>query len=836
MRWIAGLSLAILVLLAFSPATAQDDDICLACHDDQSLSRVEGGIARSLYVGEGMIPHSVHDGLSCTDCHTALAGVDDFPHAPHLPGVTCSDCHEDAFETYMVGFRDHLIDRGFPSVPGCTSCHGTHEITNLADTRAVCGICHNQKRQEFEQSVHGQIDPTTGLPSVSCTSCHDAHDKTRRGKMLPKDWRLDMVNNCLECHKDQSHDYIDSRHYAEVKRGNSRAPICVDCHSAHAVFDVEDRRSAVHIDRLDNTCDSCHPGHAASIHRRSDADPRLMTCVACHTGHVTDMTDARGAVFKETLPSTCNRCHGEVRHEKENMAHGRVMLFDDEGGEANCSQCHVYHWKMSDSAHAGKAKERLACINCHASENSDWEKSAHGIAYRKGHTEAPTCVTCHGERNVERISSQFTGQSIVSLCGSCHSNREITMRFQLNPNVVKGYLSTYHGQAYTLGYQGEKFATCVSCHDNHLILPRDNPESTISRQHIIDTCGRCHKDANVNFVSQLQHYDPMAGEDHPILDIIHVGMVWLLRITLTIFGIHTILWLVRAWVDRIRHGKPKKIKAPYRFRRFGVWERFLHALVMVSFLMLAMTGLPLKYSHSEASQWIAANLLDLRTMAIMHRIGATITFAYFAMHLLGLVMKVARKKYTLKELFWGENSLVPQPRDAVQFAQHVGYFIGLSQKPKFGRWTYWEKFDYMAVFWGVAVIGASGLTLWFPEFFTRLLPGWIINAAHIIHSEEALLATGFIFTIHFFNEHLRPDNFPFDEVIFTGSLSAHYMLEERAGWYEKLKEEGKIEQIKVKPMHILPRTLLYIFGFAALAVGVGLLTLIVIGTFTGTGH
>ena len=80
----------------------------------------------------------------------------------------------------------------------------------------------------------------------------------------------------------------------------------------------------------------------------------------------------------------------------------------------------------------------------------------------------------------------------------------------------------------------------------------------------------------------------------------------------------------------------------------------------------------------------------------------------------------------------------------------------------YGRWTYWEKFDYFAVFWGIFVIGSTGLMLWFPELFTRFLPGWLINVATIIHTDEALLATGFIFTVHFFNTHLRPEKFPMD--------------------------------------------------------------------------
>jgi hypothetical protein len=119
-------------------------------------------------------------------------------------------------------------------------------------------------------------------------------------------------------------------------------------------------------------------------------------------------------------------------------------------------------------------------------------------------------------------------------------------------------------------------------------------------------------------------------------------------------------------------------------------------------------------------------------------------------------------------MFWGSNSMVPQPHDVAQIYQHFRYFFGLGPRPRFGRWAYWEKFDYWAVFWGVGVIGASGLMLWFPTLFSQFLPGWVFNIAIIVHSDEALLATGFIFTVHFFNSHLRPEKFPMDPVIFTG--------------------------------------------------------------------
>ena len=97
---------------------------------------------------------------------------------------------------------------------------------------------------------------------------------------------------------------------------------------------------------------------------------------------------------------------------------------------------------------------------------------------------------------------------------------------------------------------------------------------------------------------------------------------------------------------------------------------------------------------------------------------------------------------------WGPN--------AIDIWNHVRWFVGKGPRPQFDRYTYWEKFDYWAVFWGMFIIGSSGLVLWFPFFFSQFLPGWIFNVATVIHGEEALLAVGFIFTIHFFNGHLRP--------------------------------------------------------------------------------
>jgi hypothetical protein len=128
--------------------------------------------------------------------------------------------------------------------------------------------------------------------------------------------------------------------------------------------------------------------------------------------------------------------------------------------------------------------------------------------------------------------------------------------------------------------------------------------------------------------------------------------------------------------------------------------------------------------------------------------------------------------------------MTPQPRDVAELLAHLRWFLRLGPQPRFDHFTYWEKFDYWAVFWGMGVIGGSGLVLWFPEFFSRLLPGSWFNIALLVHGEEGLLAVGFIFTIHFFNSHFRPDKFPMDPVISPGR--GDHPLAEGAGQCERL--------------------------------------------------
>lgn len=269
-----------------------------------------------------------------------------------------------------------------------------------------------------------------------------------------------------------------------------------------------------------------------------------------------------------------------------------------------------------------------------------------------------------------------------------------------------------------------------------------------------------------------------------------------------------------------------KYKGKY-YQRFDGFSRILHIMVILSFLTLAVTGMVIKFADVGIFQFISSILGGYEVTGFLHRAAAILTFTYFSLHIYYLIQKRKTKKISFKKMLTGENSMVPRKQDLIELVQTFKWFLGMGPRPGYGRWTYWEKFDYFAVFWGVTVIGFTGLILWFPEFFTSLgLPGWIINVATIIHSDEALLATGFIFTVHFFNTHFRPDKFPMDMVIFTGSEKFEEFAHDRPRQYKILLESGELDKrIVDAPPDWFVRTS-RIFGFTALTIG--LLTVIMI--------
>ncbi len=262
-------------------------------------------------------------------------------------------------------------------------------------------------------------------------------------------------------------------------------------------------------------------------------------------------------------------------------------------------------------------------------------------------------------------------------------------------------------------------------------------------------------------------------------------------------------------------------------QRFTRLQRILHILMIVSFLSLALTGLTLKFAYTQWAYILSHILGGFESTGFIHRFAAVIMLSVFVVHLIDVFRMKKREHKTLKQLILGPDSMMFNKKDLKDFIGSLKWFLGKGERPEYGRWTYWEKFDYFAVFWGIFVIGSTGLMLWFPEFFTRFIPGWVINVATIIHSDEALLATGFIFTVHFFNTHLRPEKFPMDIVIFSGRVGLEEFEIDRPAEYKDIVQKGELDKYLVEPYQpIVIRTIKF-FGWLALIVGFSIIVWII---------
>lgn len=584
-----------------------------------------------------------------------------------------------------------------------------------------------------------------------------------------------------------------------------------------------------------NSCLECHEDvvaasdFMASVHGSND-----IACLDCHA-----IADLAAHVDDGVLPAAvdCASCHDVESAEHAQSAHAQNGV--------GCVDCHSALHTMSASAD-NKQAIVASCSNCH--EMAGYSESSHGLAVAAGNQDSASCADCHGLHKITQLSSadaKVARTFSSEACISCHGNEEMMERNGVYSGAVHTYIESYHGKSYNLGYP-ELTAGCADCHGSHAIYPEDHPASMVNIENRAKTCGQCHEGSTRLFSKFYSHGDHSDFTNYPVLAITFWAMTTLLVGTFSVFWLHSILWMIRGIADN----KEKKaalaaghahIEIPdgHRvYKRFQNYHIFMHLLVIVSFLILSLTGLPLKFHTQHWAQVLIDFYGGTANAAYGHRIGAVITFVYFGMALaLSVNFLFIRKDIPgmwLQRLF-GPDSLMPTFRDVKDVTAMVRWFLWKGPKPTFERWNYWEKFDFIAVFWGMFAIGGSGLMLWFPEFFGLFLPGWVFNVATIVHSDEALLATGFIFSVHFFNTHLRPEKFPMDFVIFNGEMHKEEFIEERGDQWKRYEELGITEQFfKEKSSGSVYNMALKIFGFIAVAIGVTLLVLMVLSIVGGS--
>lgn len=628
--------------------------------------------------------------------------------------------------------------------------------------------------------------------------------------------------------------------------------------------------------KLDNaTCQTCHDGrkgkqevlgaggekrpmHEVSPEKYGKSVHSTLQCVSCHK----DITDSATPHKKNSAQKPdCVQCHTALWEtaKKDNLTveksrlgvvvqnieayknsfHARPGKEDKSHVNATCNDCHDVHtFNVPPRGTTQRADDWRRTVpnvcgeKCHSDELEEYSGSVHGKALiEKNNLKAAVCIDCHTSHDIGNTSAAAVKLSITDRCGTCHQEN------------MKSYRDTYHGQANALGNAAT--AKCFDCHGSHGILKVDDPKSKVSTNNRLKTCQQCHTnkkpgmfDATPGFVTFSPHANTHDFKKYPQMWITSKFMIALLVGVFAFFWLHSGLWYFR----ELKHRKEREAfphlhirvadlpKDEKYFRRFAVGWRIAHLLFALATMTLVLTGMTALFSQTSWAPVVAHMLGGAHIAGIIHRVAAATFIVIFGVHFIYVMQRLLRSK-TFR--WFGPDSLVPNWKDLEDMIGMFKWFLDKGPRPLFDRWTYYEKFDYWAVFWGVSIIGGSGLMLAIPSVTATFLPGWVFNVATVIHGEEAFLAAVFLFTVHFFNNHFRPDKLPPpDIVMFTGTQPLEEFRREHPAQYQRLVASGELEKY-LEDAPSVPMTVgSKILGLTLLAIGLILLVLVVIGFFS----
>ncbi len=608
--------------------------------------------------------------------------------------------------------------------------------------------------------------------------------------------------------------------------------LCLGCHGIEgfAMPGADGQMRPLHVikDKFEASahgeqlCVGCHQDISGIPHQKNGNIQ--VGCVQCHENLWAEATKENRARDSEKL--------GMVKLQIDRYMksiHARPNMQDQSRTNATCYDCHDAHYVYPQGS-AVRAEWRLdipnACGKCHAAQLQAYATSVHGKeVLGNANPKAAICSDCHTTHDVESPAMDSTRLVITRNCGNCHTES------------LESYTQTYHGQVNTLGYAYT--AKCFDCHGSHAIQRVDDPASTVHPDNRLETCQKCHAGATAGFVTFEPHATTHDYDRYAYLWIASKFMISLIVGVFLFFWTHSALWFYREYKDRqarksrphVQTGELPHLQGKH-YRRFGLGWRLVHLSFAVALMILSLTGMAAFYAEAG---WAAAVMQALggpKSAALIHRVAAVVILGLFVGHVLYFVVRFAPRWRTFN--WFGHTSLVPSLQDLRDIKAMFRWFFGQAARPVFGRWTYWERFDYWAPFWGLTIVGGSGLMLWFKELTAAVWPGWIFNLATLAHGEEAFLAILFLFTVHFFNNHFRPDRFPPPDIsMFTGTVSLEEFRREHTLDYDELVATGQLEKYLVNipsPAMTLGSKIL---GIVLLAFGLALLALVLIG-FAGS--
>jgi cytochrome b subunit of formate dehydrogenase len=574
---------------------------------------------------------------------------------------------------------------------------------------------------------------------------------------------------CVDCHEE-----FDLARFEGTPHGSTE---CLDCHVG-----ADERKHRRGLDPV--VCGSCHDDvlaeQAASMHgpdgRRRSADAELPECANCH-GDIHTMTstgEPSSPVHASHQGETCGTCHGDGKSAPQGIrtvrpieaytasVHATAVSNGDHG--AACSDCHSAHSILpatnpASSIHRSNISD--TCSSCHRKIARQFDRSIHGMAVEAGIQDSPVCTDCHGEHRILAVSAEGSPVSAtnipIQVCGPCHSDLRLAEKYGLPADQVPSYLDSFHGLAARGGVQ--EVANCASCHGVHNILPSSDADSFIHPDNLAETCGRCHEGAGTRFTIGPVHVLPGQTGNAVAYWIraIYIPLIWL-----TVLGmlLHNLLDLIK----KTRYPVPRLRRPPEHCsikERLSVPFRITHGLAAVSFVVLVITGFALKYPESWWAVLLRLGGENVELRGLLHRIAAVGLIGACLFHFVHLAVS-ARARHQIA-------AFLPRIADFKEFVHRVTYNLGRrSDPPAPVRVGYVEKAEYWAALWGTVITAVTGLLLWFENFTLTWLPGWVPEAATVLHFLEAVLATLAIAVWHFYFVIFDPAVYPMDTAWLTG--------------------------------------------------------------------
>lgn len=551
--------------------------------------------------------------------------------------------------------------------------------------------------------------------------------------------------------------------------------------------------------------------------------------------------------------AACMRCHG--LGDREGTSNPFHKLQDSPHKDLDCTTCHSEFTADAPHTEAMKAT-RPACADCHPEPAEAYEKSVHANPDKvKG--DHPRCATCHGggDAHAVHIRGEWKRADKDKVCSNCHANKELMARYGPNTDAVESYNNSFHGKA-LLRFGNLKTAICADCHGMHDVKNVKDPASRVSTANVAKTCAQtgCHPGAGQNFSISGANHLTLRLHEEPLLNwiliffrvlvfgmtsFLMIGVALDMRMALTgknhtrcsktvtvmvsvgfailvvaiimatlgtsganalaFLGIGTVLASIPVHKYQIAN-KPKPENGR-KFKRLTLSLRIQHLFLMIAFTVLVITGLPVRQAQDDFMRNFYMSIGGMEVGRWLHRVAGVMMISVFSFHVLELFFKWARARFSFKS--W---TMLPSTKDVKDFVQTSKYYVGKTDEaPKFGRFQFREKLDYFAEYWGIPLMGITGLILWFPVYWGNRLPDITIPAAYIAHSYEAVLAFLAILTWHMYNTHFNPHSFPMNPVWYTGTLTEADMRHEHALELEEiLAKEGMAPTPEVPEAHSEP--------------------------------